>query len=353
MKDLFPGYYYLLSDEDFQILWQKCIFIFDTNILLNFYEYYKETREDVFELLDSIENRLWIPHQVALEYHKNRIKRIKQAESNFVNVKKKLEEATKALGFNNISSKCFPSEIAEEMRESVQKAFSVFEDKLVPYQKDLIKVDGTDDIRSKITNLFQGKIGEPFTSQVELDKIYLEGEQRYKIGCPPGFTDDDKEDYYVNGLFFKGIYGDLIIWKQILKQVTSESLSHVIFITDDSKPDWWRQDNGKPVANRELVEEILQAGASMFYMYNSKGFLKNARKYLKSQIKEESIQQVEEISVSNTLSESEIQNDISPPFVAVLLSKLINQIRADQDRRKKLKIELAEMKDILEIFEES
>ena len=76
MKDLFPGYYYLLSDDDFQVLWQKCIFIFDTNILLNFYEYYKETREDFFELLYTIENRLWIPHQVALEYHKNRIKRI-------------------------------------------------------------------------------------------------------------------------------------------------------------------------------------------------------------------------------------------------------------------------------------
>jgi hypothetical protein len=293
---------------------------------------------------------LWIPHQVALEYHKNRIKRIKQAESNFANVKKKVEEATKALGFNNIPSKCFPSEIAEEMRESVKKAFSIFENKLLPYEKDLIKVDGTDDIRSRITNLFQGKIGEPFTSQAELNEIYVEGEQRYKISCPPGFTDDDKEEYYVNGLFFKGIYGDLIIWKQILKQVTSESLSHVIFVTDDRKPDWWRQENGKAVAHRELVEEILHAGASTFYMYDSKNFLKDARKYLQSEIKEESIQQVEEVSVLNNLSESEIKDDSDLPFITKLASKLLIQLRT---QRKRSQTNLADLETILEMLDES
>jgi hypothetical protein len=44
-KDLFPGYY-SPSDEEFSELWQNCIFIFDTNVLLDFYEYNDETRED-------------------------------------------------------------------------------------------------------------------------------------------------------------------------------------------------------------------------------------------------------------------------------------------------------------------
>lgn len=91
MKDLFPGYY-SPSDEEFSELWQKCIFIFDTNVLLDFYEYNDETREDFFEVLEAIKDRLWIPHQVALEYQKNRINQIKKAESNFDSAEENLNE---------------------------------------------------------------------------------------------------------------------------------------------------------------------------------------------------------------------------------------------------------------------
>lgn len=47
MRDLFPEYY-TPSVEEFNELWQKCIFIFDTNVLLDFYEYRQATREDFF-----------------------------------------------------------------------------------------------------------------------------------------------------------------------------------------------------------------------------------------------------------------------------------------------------------------
>jgi hypothetical protein len=40
MKDLFPSYYYFLSVDEFDGLWEKGTFIFDTNVLLDFYEHY-------------------------------------------------------------------------------------------------------------------------------------------------------------------------------------------------------------------------------------------------------------------------------------------------------------------------
>jgi hypothetical protein len=309
MKDLFPGYY-PLSDEEFSELWQQCFFIFDTNVLLEFYEHRNETRKDFFNVLDAIKDRLWIPHQVALEYHKNRITRIKKAESNFADAKKAWDQTLS----NNFNSKCFPPEIVKEMRENAKKVFDAFWDKLAPCREELIQVDGTDYIRDKITDLFRGRIGKPPVSQAELDKIYLEGEQRYKIFRPPGFRDQRKEkeedNYYIwNGLAFNTAYGDLILWKQILEQVKSNSLSHVIFITGDNKPDWWTKEKGKNIGRRELVEEILEAGACMFYMYQPEIFLKCAQKYLHLEVKEESIQQVEEVSISNNLSEPELEED--------------------------------------------
>ncbi|MEG4034565.1 PIN-like domain-containing protein [Microcoleus sp. S36b_A4] len=53
MKDLFPSYY-SPSDEDFSELWQRCFFIFDTNVLLDFYEHRNETREIFFKVLQQI-----------------------------------------------------------------------------------------------------------------------------------------------------------------------------------------------------------------------------------------------------------------------------------------------------------
>jgi hypothetical protein len=210
----------------------------------------------------------------------------------------------------------FSSRNCQRNERNAKKVFDTFWDKLAPYREELIEIDGPDYIRDKITDLFQGKIGKPPVNQAELDKIYLEGEQRYKISRPPGFGDKRKEEgednYYTwNGLAFNTAYGDLILWKQILEQVKSKPLSHVIFITGDNKPDWWTKEKGKNIGRRELVEEILEAGACMFYMYQPEIFLKCAQKYLHLEVKEESIQQVEEVSILNNLVEAELQDDLS------------------------------------------
>jgi uncharacterized protein with von Willebrand factor type A (vWA) domain len=150
MKDLFPGYYFP-SDEEFSELWHHCIFIFDTNVLLDFYEYRNETRQEFFKVLDAIKDRLWIPHQVALEYNENRINRIKQAESNFTNAKSLLEKTPETLS-QSFNSQCFPPEVVQEMKENVKEVLDTFWNKLASCREDLIKTNGTDYIRDKIKN---------------------------------------------------------------------------------------------------------------------------------------------------------------------------------------------------------
>ena len=73
------------------------------------------------------------------------------------------------------------------------------------------------------------------------EEIFLwceEGQGRYKKEIPPGFKDAKDKD---------GVrkYGDLIIWKEMLKFALKQS-KNIIFITDDVKADWWEtQDNKK------------------------------------------------------------------------------------------------------------
>jgi len=308
MKDLFPSYYNYLSEQDYEDLWKKGTFIFDTNVLLDFYEFHRETREIFFKALEIIKekDRLWIPHQVLLEYQENRISRIIQANSKFDNTKKELDKITKDTEetlLKAFKSQCYPHEAVEEMIENVKKVFNVFGNKLTSYQEELIKMDKPDDIRDKISDLFQGKIGESF-NQDELNEIYKEGATRYAKFQPPGFGDIGKDkkknpSYLNEGLVYRKAYGDLIIWKQILKRVESKALDHIIFITSDNKEDWWEREHEKTIGpRRELTEEILAAGACKFHMYKADKFLEWARKTWGLDVKEESIQQVKIISES-------------------------------------------------------
>ena len=92
MKDLFPGYYGLSKDE-FEELWENYVFILDTNSILNLYRYNEETRTDFIDVLRKIENRLWLPHQVALEFQENRTSIINEQQNKLETIKKILTQA--------------------------------------------------------------------------------------------------------------------------------------------------------------------------------------------------------------------------------------------------------------------
>jgi hypothetical protein len=296
MKDLFPGYY-RPSEEDFSELWKNCVFILDTNVLLNLYRYSEESRNDFIKVLHTIETRLWIPHQVALEFQENRTKVIEEQGKKFDSIKKILEDNQSRIT-GELSN--FPSVNHERLIDKVSQLFGEFLEEIKPLEAKQLKSSDHDYIRDVIDSLLKDKIGEPPTKP-ELENIEKEGVERYKIKYPPGFKDEQskkkKAPYLCNGMSFKREYGDLILWKEILKEVEISNWKHIIFVTDDGKEDWWREEQGKTIGARpELVEEICKTGASIFYMYTPERFLKYAKEYIEVDIKEESIQQVEEIS---------------------------------------------------------
>jgi DNA-directed RNA polymerase subunit M/transcription elongation factor TFIIS len=309
MKDLFPGYY-RLSKEEFAELWGKCVFILDTNSILNLYRYNEETRQDFINVLRKVESRLWIPHQVALEFLENRNTVINEQEDKLKTIKEifnqeksQLKGKLRRFSVNH-----------EDFILKLSKLFDEFLEEIKFLESQQLNLEEQDYIRDIIDDLFKDKIGEPPT-EIELEDIEKEGEKRYKIKYPPGFKDEkskkDKAPYLCNGMSFKREYGDLILWKEILKEVKSSNWTHVIFITDDRKEDWWREEKGKTIGARpELVEEIRKAGASIFYMYTPEHFLKFAKEYIKVDIKEESINQVKNISESKESEKIEKQSNL-------------------------------------------
>src|SRR5262245_16420446 len=81
LRTAFPGYY-RPDAAVFSDLWRNAAFVLDANVLLNFYRYSDDAQSVLFDILDKLRDRIWLPHQAGMEFHKNRLEVISaQADS--------------------------------------------------------------------------------------------------------------------------------------------------------------------------------------------------------------------------------------------------------------------------------
>ncbi|WP_370209699.1 PIN domain-containing protein [Alloalcanivorax venustensis] len=310
MKSLFKGFY-RLENDDFVALWDNAVFIFDTNVLLNLYRYQSSTRDALLQVMEKLADRAWLPYHVGLEYQRNRLTVIAEQHKRFSEVKNIVEGAVAgmrnefdALQLKKRHSHIDPDNLLSKFDE-IRKSFV---DELNLLESNSISVNSDDEIRNRIDALFDGRIGSPPEKQSEMDEIFKDGELRYKNNIPPGFKDSAKDDkkpdeFTYAGITYKRKYGDLIIWKQIINHAKENQIKDVVFVTDDSKSDWWWKvdSNGKKTigVRPELTDEISrEAGVQKFHVYNTESFLSFANEKLNAQVTEEAIEEVREVSVN-------------------------------------------------------
>ncbi|PAF31875.1 PIN domain-containing protein [Paenibacillus sp. 7516] len=277
MRKAFAGYY-TPTGEGLKELWDKSHFVFDTNILLKLIKYpKKEYRDLMFSIMEKLKDRIWIPHQVALEYHRNLEgiifdleKEYKAIESDFLKAIENLSSRIDALGHTNQNT----SRVIELLKENLE----AITNELSLQKSDLFA------IRDRTIELIGQNFGEEF-SQVELDKIYTEGEKRYRLKTPPGFADEKEKKevtYSHNGHEYQAKYGDLIFWNQILNYAKQESVTSMILVSEDNKPDWVHVVRGeKKGTHPELIHEFMrETNGKSFYSYNSYQFFDKSKSLL-------------------------------------------------------------------------
>jgi len=291
---------YRLSKERYEELWKNCIFVLDTSVIFNIYRYSPGLRNEVKDVLDKISHRLWIPYQVAYEYHDN-ISSVISNEIDKYNAiikyvasiqKPNKGEINKDLRRKHSSS----SEILKDLDEKIENLEKGFDDEFKKIEKyirekveDYPKRKDLEDINDIISSLFDGKIGRPY-SIAELEQVSDKGAKRYNLLLPPGY--EDKKDK--NGI---KIYGDLIVWFQII-DMAKEKKTPVIFICDDLKEDWWWSPSDTNIGPRpELIQEFSHETKELFWMYSLDRFLKYAHKYINLEVKEEAIEEAKEYRI--------------------------------------------------------
>jgi hypothetical protein len=269
-------------------LWKDAIIVFDTCALLDFY-YMSAAHQDVMaDILRYLSPRIWLPAQVVYEYYKNRESVIlKPIVENYRDKELQGNHLVDDLK-SYIASwerEYYHPFISDASLKSIKDALAVIEPKIVEikttvskeYQarKNEIKcLKDNDSIEKAVKTLAHGN---PFTYS-EVMAICKEGAFRYANQIPPGYKDAESK---------AGIrqYGDLIIWKEILRQAKQQK-RYIIFVTNDVKPDWSitcddkeEKETYKPLPDeignprRELLAEFEEETGQAIWFYNTSKFI--------------------------------------------------------------------------------
>lgn len=280
MKDFFPGYS-RKSELEIKKIWQNGIIMFDTNVLLNLYRYSKSTRETIVRLIGKFKCQIWLPHQAALEYNKNRYEVIADQEKTYKEFTEKIIQIQKDL--QTTSKPPFLSEkVHEKLNNVFEKVNSEVEESINKYS-DYLK---DDPIYTDLGKLFEKRITDSFDEK-QLDDIFKEGEERFKKKIPPGYEDEKNKTGNRR-------YGDLVLWKQVIAKA-KELGKPVLLITDERKNDWWwKIKDGRNMGPRhELVSEMKNEAQVDFHMYSSERFLSYGQTFLEEQINEKALKEIQ------------------------------------------------------------
>lgn len=260
MKELFPAYF-ALAPEEIDKVWDSGIISFDTNVFNNLYRGELDIFHKFEQLVSKIEARVWVPYQVGVEVAGS-IAREHKALKDYGD---KLQQSISTVKNQLIAEiqKERPSLFRDKsIPEVVEKSFAEI---LTSAKRALKDVDLDTHLKTVdkfLTQFLDGRISSP-PSSAELEALFQRGRQRYELRIPPGYEDMDKST--------GNMYGDYLIWQSLLNQCRDRQ-SHCIFVTDDTKKDWWKNySTGTP--HPRLVQEFYEYTGHHYLQYPTTQFL--------------------------------------------------------------------------------
>lgn len=276
-----------------QQLWNSAIIVFDTNALLDFYYMTKESQEIMADVLKSLSDRIWLPSQVFYEFQKNRESVMRkpitekyadkdlQGNKLVADLRSYIKQWESTYYHPFVSDHCLAKikALVDDIDPKIAEIKTIVAKEYQERKKEIKAIADDDQLCLVINNLPKGN---PL-SYSEIKEIVKEGTYRYANQIPPGYADATEKS---------GIrqYGDLIIWKEILRYAR-ENAKDIIFVCNDVKSDWvivyesskderlekpLKEELGNP--RRELLAEFEEETGRKIWMYQTSKFIEQIEK---------------------------------------------------------------------------
>lgn len=274
MKDLFPEFYPPTADE-LQNYWENGIFAFDANVLLDVFRFSPSASSQLLDTIAALGDRAWLPNQAAVEYQQQWRKvvstQLAAYEGAALRLDPSLTDLEKALNKYKDTS---------VLLKPVHEALSELKAALKRVADEHARLVPSEELHDRLTTLFQGKVGAAYSAD-DLEKHYVEAEKRIAAKVAPGFKDKSKDK--------PERYGDVIIWFQLIDHARATG-KPLVFVTGDSKEDWWWVESGKTILPQpSLRKEMREKAKVPFYAYSTESLLINQTPYLRVPVAEATI----------------------------------------------------------------
>jgi hypothetical protein len=267
------SWYLKPTEHEIKQVWDTGTLTVDANVLLDMYRYHERTRRSLLESVKAFKGRLWLSHQAATEFFRNRAAVIASCRRSFNEANDAVESIEKALANAAQSirnARIIPEETTTELKEQISKATSEAREKIAIAESSHPNYMESDQILDEIMDVFSGAVGEPFPES-ELRSHISEADKRIKEKIPPGYMDASKDG--------QRPYGDFFFWKQILRYAKDKS-TPIILVTSDRKEDWWEKHSGTTSGPRyDLLKEANELAGQRVLFYQTDQFLKAATAY--------------------------------------------------------------------------
>jgi hypothetical protein len=295
-RGIFDGFeaYMSVTDEEYRTLFASGLIVLDTNAIHNLYRYAEQTRRDFIAALRAVKNQLWVPHQVLIEFWRNRDSVMRDRstspgevidllKSSIADVSEKVDSWAKRISLDDSEKKNLKGAYQASVEELVTslKAHSGADD------IDTVDATTDDKLLMDLAELLYGRVGYPLDDD-ERSRAEGEGQQRIENKLPPAYMDGKKP--------IERAVGDYLIWHEMLKEA-KERATNVLFVTGDVKEDWWRIVGGKVKGPRiELFNEMQDVADVKLVMLRPESFLYHVRRLLKIDVESASIREVESVN---------------------------------------------------------
>jgi hypothetical protein len=262
--------------------------ILDTNVLLDLYRLSPESRESTLNVLHAVRNRVWLPHQVGVEFYRN-LDNVRGEIGGAYDAARKM---IRGLADSVAGPKGHFREgrAFEETRTAVRKAIDAsakaLADQLDHLQAaDPACIDPHDDaVLRRIEGTFAGRTGQrpDFVTLADRAERFV---SRASMQIPPGYTDLGK------GSAMQAA-GDYLVWCEVLDHAHGAK-TDVLFVTGDGKDDWWDGPRGRRTGPRkELIHEFISVTGRAYHQVTHARFVERAQTVLRTKVDRVAVEEI-------------------------------------------------------------
>ncbi|MGW5068373.1 PIN-like domain-containing protein [Streptomyces cyaneofuscatus] len=293
--------------------------VLDTNILLSLYEYTPAARQQVLDALLNVQPLLWLPHQVGLEFFQNRHRvitgRKKALEESQRVLRNKISDAKKALKearshtqkmliryaqdteASSRLEKQISDKVISDLLSDLSSTLEGQASRLREYDISVSPTDYSDTVLSQIATLFRDQIASPPDPEITRRRVEDASLYRFPNLIPPGFKDAGKGTALASS-------GDFLLWEETISHMAaSESRSHLLFVSNDTKEDWYQpagEGRNEPRPWPYLKSEMRMRAGAELRMETPGTFYRGINLFLHAEIAETTYAEIDRAAVGAT-----------------------------------------------------